>query len=173
MVPGGTFSKGGISEMIVMSTLLILNMPIVTNVIDVSVLWYSIYTDGKYQMNTYIGAGVGKYHQLVIKTEVLPIVAAILISRYCVIRMYCWCMQRVLERIKWIYYSRCRWCFGKSPFACFFLKRKMQVRLNLYLRSIQLSRTLFRTRWNCLIESLRKTDLTRWEFLWSFDGWKR
>lgn len=28
---------------------------------DVSVCNYGIYTDGKYQMNTYIGAGVGKY----------------------------------------------------------------------------------------------------------------
>ena len=56
---GGTFGKGG-AQMIAMPTLYF-EYADGDQRRDVSVCNYGIYTDGKYQMNTYIGAGVGKY----------------------------------------------------------------------------------------------------------------
>lgn len=56
---GGTFGKGG-AQMIAMPTLYF-EYDEGDQRRDVSVCNYGLYTDGKYQMNTYIGAGVGKY----------------------------------------------------------------------------------------------------------------
>lgn len=56
---GGTFGKGG-AQMIVMPTFYF-EFDEGDQRRDVSICNYGLYTDGTYQMNTYIGAGVGKY----------------------------------------------------------------------------------------------------------------
>ena len=56
---GGTFGKGG-AQMIAMPTFYF-EFDEGDQRRDVSVCNYGLYTDGTYQMNTYIGAGVGKY----------------------------------------------------------------------------------------------------------------
>ena len=56
---GGTFGKGG-AQMITMPTFYF-EFDEGDQRRDVSICNYGLYTDGTYQMNTYIGSGVGKY----------------------------------------------------------------------------------------------------------------